>query len=259
MSLFNYILKKSVPIPKILEYDSFAFIGAHPDDIECGCGATVAKLTNLGKKVIFIIVTDGQYGTLDSSLTKEKIIDIRKDESILAAKVLGVTDVRFLNFPDGGRYNIDKVADKLAINLVDINPDLVFTIDNHVKSETHPDHLQVGKASELAFFRCSFPLMMQDLGITKTANPKGLAYYFTDSPNSFINITTTFNQKILSLYEHRSQFLAQDNGVALIDNIVRLQKFNGIRYGLRKLCKYGESYRILSTSHLHCMPEASNF
>lgn len=186
MTLFKYVFKKFVPIPKVLEYNSFAFIGAHPDDI-------------------------------------------------------------------------DKVADKLAIELVNINPEIIFTIDNHVKSEIHPDHLKVGRASELAFFRCSFPLLMQDLGLSNVANPKGLSYYFTDCPNTFINVSKTFNQKILSISQHKSQFLSGANGVASIDNLIAYNKFTGIRYGLRKFCKYAEGFRVLSNTHLHCMPESSKF
>lgn len=98
MGLITFLYKKAIPIPKIMEYDSYAFIGAHPDDIECQCAGTIAKLISLGKKVTFIIVTDGRYGTQDISIKAEELVEIRKKESYEAAKELGVNKIIFMNF-----------------------------------------------------------------------------------------------------------------------------------------------------------------
>ncbi|MBU3089818.1 PIG-L family deacetylase [Clostridium gasigenes] len=259
MSISKFILKTTVPIPKILEYNTYIFIGAHPDDIECQCGGTIAKLIELGKKVSFIIVTDGRYGSQNINITQEELVIIRKNESYKAAEKLGVTNIKFLNFYDGGRYDIENVADKIAIELVCIKPDIIFTIDNHVKSEIHPDHLKVGRASELAFFKCSLPLIMNDLGSTNVAKPKGIAYYFTDKPNSFIKISKYFNLKIAAVSEHTSQFLSAEEGSASINEMIIMFKFDGIRYGIRCFSKYAEGFRVLSNKHLHCMPLSSKF
>ena len=100
MSLTSIILKFAVPVPNILKYDNYLFIGPHPDDIEIGAGSTIAKLVSLGKKVSFLICLDGRFG-LDYAphgTTPEALIDIRKKESIEAANLLGVTDVYFLGF-----------------------------------------------------------------------------------------------------------------------------------------------------------------
>ena len=57
MSIINAILKKAVPLPDLLSYDSFLFVAPHPDDIEIGAGAMVALLTKLDKKVTFLVAT----------------------------------------------------------------------------------------------------------------------------------------------------------------------------------------------------------
>ncbi|WP_373207978.1 PIG-L deacetylase family protein [Clostridium paraputrificum] len=259
MGLASFIFKKVMPIPKIMNYDKYAFIGAHPDDIEFQCSGTVAKLTSEGKKVTFIIVTDGRFGTQDINMNQEKLVKIRRMEAIEAAKELGVTDIRFLNFHDGGRYNTEEVADKLAIELVDIKPDIIFSIDNHVKSEIHPDHIKVGRAAELALFRCTFPLMMMELGVKDIASPKGIAYYYTDSPNSYIGISSYFNKKISALAKHKSQISKEEGKGLSMKDIISSFKFDGRRYGIRCFSKYAEGFRVLSIDHLHAIPIASKF
>ena len=53
--MLKSILLKAVPVPKIDQFERYLFVGPHPDDIEVACGATVAKLVSLGKKVTFIV------------------------------------------------------------------------------------------------------------------------------------------------------------------------------------------------------------
>ncbi|MBR1441855.1 MAG: PIG-L family deacetylase [Lachnospiraceae bacterium] len=62
MSLTGMILRKAAPVPKMEAFERFLFIGPHPDDIEIGAGATAAKLRQMGKKVCFLICTDGVLG-----------------------------------------------------------------------------------------------------------------------------------------------------------------------------------------------------
>ena len=94
--MLKSILLKAVPVPKIQDFERYLFVGPHPDDIEVACGATVAKLVSLGKKVTFIVCTDGRIGALDESLTSEQIVEIRRQEELESAKLLGVDDVVFL-------------------------------------------------------------------------------------------------------------------------------------------------------------------
>ena len=63
MGLTRFVLNFAAKTPNLLDYQTFLFVGPHPDDIEIGAGATVSKLVSLGKKVVFVICTDGRYGT----------------------------------------------------------------------------------------------------------------------------------------------------------------------------------------------------
>ena len=61
MGITKLALKIAAPAPKVEEFSDYLFIGPHPDDIEIGCGATIARLTAAGKKVSFLILTDGSF------------------------------------------------------------------------------------------------------------------------------------------------------------------------------------------------------
>src|SRR5262245_59284961 len=75
-------------------------VTAHPDDSEFGAGGTIAKLVKEGKQVSYCVVTNGNKGTGDRSMTPERLARIREDEQRNAARVLGVEAVEFLGFPD---------------------------------------------------------------------------------------------------------------------------------------------------------------
>ena len=76
-------------------------VGAHPDDIEFGCGATLAKWAAAGCRVHHLVLTDGSKGTWDSSVDSAELTKVRKHEQQDAAAILGGGDVTFLDLVDG--------------------------------------------------------------------------------------------------------------------------------------------------------------
>ena len=110
MSFLTWILKKFVvPIPKVESFEHYLFIGPHPDDIEVGAGATVSRLVDMGKKVTFLIATDGCYGSQTADYDKQALIETRQKEALESAKTLGVNDVHFLPYSDCGLYNLTEL------------------------------------------------------------------------------------------------------------------------------------------------------
>lgn len=107
-------------------------IGAHPDDIELGCGGTLFKSSQMGKHVVAVFLTRGE---------KSGDAAVRANESTEALRVLGVTDVHFLNFPDTEVPGSFEAIDSLEKFEVKYNPDMVLT---HTINDTHQDHRQVG-------------------------------------------------------------------------------------------------------------------
>ena len=78
MGLASIAVRKYVPYPRPERFDRFLFIGPHPDDIEIGAGATIARLAEAGKAVTFLICLDGRFGlsTAPAGTTEEELVEI---------------------------------------------------------------------------------------------------------------------------------------------------------------------------------------
>lgn len=151
MSITGLAVSIASPLPKLDSFDRYLFIGPHPDDIEIGAGATAAKLVQSGKAVAFLCCIDGRFGS--GTVPPEELIPMRRAEATVSAAALGVTDVRFLPFCDGGFYEQNELKSAIARIVGEFKPDVIFCPDPQVKSECHIDHLNVGRAaSEIAYF-----------------------------------------------------------------------------------------------------------
>ena len=77
------------------------FVAAHPDDADFLAGGTIARLVREGRETAYVIVTNGNKGSSDPTVTPEQLIRLREAEQRHAARVLGVADVTFLGYEDG--------------------------------------------------------------------------------------------------------------------------------------------------------------
>ncbi len=257
MSIISGIIKIATKAPRIETYDSFLFVGPHPDDIELGAGATAAKLVSQGKKVTFLICLDGRYGDgFLSDKSEEDVIAIRRDESIKSAQTLGVTDVRFLDLCDGGFYKKKDLVLGIAKVVGEVNPDVIFGVDTFISSECHIDHLNVGKATSQVAFFAPYKSIMRRYG-AEPSDVKALALYMTDKPNQFINTRGFFDKQLRSIFDcHTSQF---PKGTVEADSLNTYLNLRSKIYGPRRLSTDCEGFRVLNAVHMHCLPEASEF
>ena len=256
MSILKTILKAAAPLPKIDEMERFLFIGPHPDDIEIGAGATAAKLAAQGKKICFLICTDGRYGTANSpDIGPEEMAEIRKDESIASAKALGVEDVRFLGLCDGGFYDTAELVRGIAFVVGEFRPDVIFAPDPFVSSECHKDHLNTGSAArEVAVF-APYAGIMRRYG-AEPAPVRALAWYMTAKANSFVDTSGYLDVQLDALFRHhRSQF---PEGCADAKSIRLYLKLRAFDFGLRSFHKTAEGFRVLGQTQMHCLPEAGD-
>ena len=248
--MLKSILLKAVPVPKIDQFERYLFVGPHPDDIEVACGATVAKLVSLGKKVTFIVCTDGRIGALDETLTSEQIVEIRRQEALASAKLLGVDDVVFLPFHDGGNYTSDELANALVPYILQTQPQMVFCPDHTVPSECHPDHLKTGQAVTKAVFLASWPKLTAQLDLEGSAPNINLAYYYTHKPNRYFGIKKFLKVHLDAIACHKSQF--DENNLKVFKTYFGVRQ---LRFGLRSGKGRADGYRVLSPTHQHCFPE----
>lgn len=125
-------------------------IGAHPDDIEYYAGGTLAKMVDQGFEVVFVVATDGRNGANRETETKE-IVNVRKQEQEIAAKIIGAKEVVYLDFEDGSlEDNIKDLKQKILEVLIAKQPDIVFTFDpqkqHEIHDDFHPDHRHLSLA-----------------------------------------------------------------------------------------------------------------
>ncbi len=249
MSLLKFLLKKNIPTPKLDSYSSYLFVGPHPDDIEVACGATVASLVASGKKVSMLVVTDGSGGAIDDNLQGDELVATRKQECKQSAELLGVTDLHFLHYVDGGINDLTQMAIDIAGVINKVGAEVVLTTDYTVTSECHPDHLNVGKATTDAFFYVQYPRVASRLGLAVT-NVKAISYYYTSKPNSFIAVGKFVKRKFEAVACHKSQF--DENGVKDVKLYFTLRN---LRFASKNWFKRSEGYRTLTVQQSHCLPE----
>ena len=254
MGLTSAVLKFAAPVPKLLGFSRYLFIGPHPDDIEIGAGATVAALSAAGKQVSFLICTDGRYGleNAPSGTTPDELVTIRKAESLEAAAVLGVQDVRFLGFSDGGAYAKEDLLNAMARVIGDVKPDVVFAPDPFVASECHADHLAVGEAARTLAFFAPFGEIMALHG-AENADVQAIAYYMTAKPNRFVPSWKFCNRQLEAIRCHDSQF---PTGSEALSSLKLYLKLRSIDFGIRSFSGRAEGFRVLGKTHMHCLPEA---
>src|SRR5262245_8675844 len=131
-------------------------ITAHPDDVDFGAAGAVAVWTSKGIEVTYCIVTDGDAGGFDPSVPRDRIGGIRQAEQRAAADAVGVTDVRFLGYPDGRvEFSLELRRD-LSRVIRQVRPQRVVTQAPERNYEriyaSHPDHLATGEAALCAVY-----------------------------------------------------------------------------------------------------------
>ena len=176
-------------------------IGAHPDDVELGCGATLAKEISKGKKVGILDLTRGELGTRGSA-------DIRDDESARAATILGAVLRENLAFRDGFFAN-DELHQLEVIKMIrKFKPEIVLC--NAIR-DRHIDH---GKGSSLVSDSCFLSGLIKIKtivdGKTQEAwRPKQVFHYIqweNLKPDFVVDVTGFIDLKIEAVMSYGSQF-----------------------------------------------------
>lgn len=209
-------------------------IGAHPDDIEIGCGGTVKKLANQGYEIKFLIVTSGEEGTLkDKALLRRK----REEEAKKSALFLGANEVLFLREPDGLTFYSKKTKIKLIQFIRKFKPQMAFI---HSSYDYFPDHKIINELSRSAIQAASGP-WYPDSGLDphKILDVFGFEVWNPiQMPQMNIDITETMEHKLKALAYHRTQ-------TANINYLGAVQGLNEYRGTLTMCGKYAESFEVI--------------
>ncbi len=193
-------------------------VAAHPDDVDFGLAGTVATWTDAGIEVSYCIVTNGDAGGSDPSVSRADMAASRQAEQIAAAKCVGVSDVRFLGYPDGRVEPSLDLRRDLARVIRQVRPDRVTCPSPERNYEripaSHPDHRAVGSASLDAVYPdarnpFAFPELAADGLDPWTVHQVWISG--SPQPTHFVDVTDTFDRKIAALRAHESQTGQMDN------------------------------------------------
>jgi LmbE family N-acetylglucosaminyl deacetylase len=184
-------------------------IGAHPDDVEYGCGATLAKWAAAGCEIFHVICTDGSKGTWDPTVDVEWLINTRQTEQRNAARILGGTSadhVVFLGHPDGELESGLAERREIARWIRTFKPDVVFGHDPWKPYRIHPDHRHAGLLACEGIVAARDPKFFPDLGL-EPHRPSLLLLWEAAEIHHFESATPDHVlTKAQALLAHESQF-----------------------------------------------------
>ncbi len=190
-------------------------IGAHPDDIEIGCGATLIKYRQKDHKVYTLVMTDGAMGGDNA---------IRRDEQLRSNEIIGVEKTFWGGYKDT-QLPLNKDIIAIIEDVID-EVDPVFIFVNYF-DDTHQDHRHLAKAT-----------------ISATRYIKNVLFFEVPTthnfaPSIFVNIEDVFEEKNQILLAHESQVMKTNIGDLSIVDVAQAQA--GFR-GMQGRVKYAEGF-----------------
>jgi LmbE family N-acetylglucosaminyl deacetylase len=210
---------------------------AHPDDMEYGGAAAVARWTGQGKEVAYVLASKGEAGI--DTMDPEQAAAVRIEEQRESCAVVGVDTVEFLDHPDGViEYGLPLRRD-LAAAIRRHRPELVVAVNHR---ETYggtflnmADHIVVGRATIDAVRDAGNRWVFTDLadeGLPKWDGVRYLAVVASPEPTHAVDVSGTFDLGVASLRRHKA-YLAALDGPEPADFLREMAEQTGERFGGR--------------------------
>ena len=191
-------------------------VAAHPDDADFGAAGTAHLWTQQGWEFYYLVCTDGSKGSDDPSITRQQLIDMRRQEQRDAAAILGVKDVFYLDHVDGEVTPNRTLLGDIVRVIRQVRPTAVFTHDPEsvIVADSfvnHADHRATGLMAVDAVYpaardRLNFPEHIAD-GL-ETHKVTQLYIWGSPHANYEVDITDVIDKKVEALLAHKSQFEA---------------------------------------------------
>jgi LmbE family N-acetylglucosaminyl deacetylase len=181
-------------------------IAAHPDDVEFGAGATLAKWAATGCVVHHLVCTDGSKGTWDPDPDLAALVARRQDEQRAAARALGATgEVVFLGWPDGELDAGVHQRWQVAYWIRRLTPEVVLGHDPWKRYRLHPDHRHAGFLTVDGVVAARDPHFFREQSIPHH-RPSALLLFEADEPDHVEPVSDEdVERKLAALESHRSQ------------------------------------------------------
>jgi LmbE family N-acetylglucosaminyl deacetylase len=226
-------------------------VTAHPDDLDFGAGGTIAGWTDKGIEVSYCIMTNGDQGGEDPTIPRSEMPKIRQREQREAGKILGVSNITFLNHVDGWleptierrkevvREIRKTKPDRMVIQSPERNWDRLFS--------SHPDHLAAGEIA----IQAVYPDSRNAFAFTDLLSEEGLEPWRVrevwvmshPTPNHYVDISATIDRKLEALRAHHSQTAHMED---LEKRIREWASINGTAAGFGE-GKSAEVFRVVNS------------
>lgn len=204
---------QSIALDDVSGLAKILVVTAHPDDVDFGSGGSVATWVKAGVEVAYCVVTDGDAGGSDRSVSRTDMARIRQQEQRAAAEELGVSNVTYLGYPDGRLYLNDDLRRDICRVVRQYRPDRLVCQSperNYQRiGASHPDHRVAGDAALCVAYpdaRNPFahPSLLQDEGLEPYA-VKEVYLMASPQPNVAVDVTDVIELKLTALRRHESQ------------------------------------------------------
>ncbi len=198
------------------EIERALVVTAHPDDVDFGAAGTVANLTDAGVEVTYCLVTDGQAGGFDPTISRREMAAIRREEQTKAAAEVGVTDLVFLGHMDGEVEFSMELRHEVSRVIRQVRPQVVITQSPEINITSvygsHADHVATGRATWTAVYPdarnpFAFPELLTS-GYEPWAADEIWIMFGSgrpDVPIETLDITHQLERKLRALRCHESQ------------------------------------------------------
>ena len=208
-------------------------IGAHPDDIEFGCGGTLVKYARKGARIELLVMTDGSRG--GNART-------RRREQEAAARLLGASKVHWGGYRDTLLPSVRRLIDCIERVLSVVRPDFIFVSN---PEDTHQDHRQVARAA-----------------VSATRYARNVLFYegpttVNFTPTVFIDIADEIGSKIEALRTHRSQLMkTRIEGTAISEIAEASAHFRGVQGRVRWAEGFSPLRLFINVNEVHASHRA---
>ena len=234
------------PSPSLTTFDlatpsSALAIGAHPDDVEFGCGATLAKWAATGCTVHHLVLTDGSKGTWNPDADVPALIAARREEQREAARRLSgehAGEVVFLGQVDGELSNSLALRGEVARVIRTLRPQVILAHDPWKHYRLHPDHREAGLLACDGIVAARDPHFNREHGLAPH-RPDTLLLWEAEAPDHVEDVAEFLEHKLHALEAHASQFestmkaVDTDQLAAFRTRITARLAGLGVRFGVR--------------------------
>ena len=213
-------------------------VGAHPDDLEIGCGGTLARLKDQGHEIAMCVMARGDVG--HKVIPPEELSEIREAEARAGAARLGA-DFFLIGYGDLAIPDSEEAVARITEVIRQVRPDFIIT---HPQNDYMRDHSRTGELTFEASFAASIPHLYPDLEAIEDV----VLVYEMESlggvgflPEHYVDISDVLERKLAALREHDSQvqWLLDHDKIDVCEMVTTLARFRGIQCGVQ----YAEAFR----------------